>query len=141
MNDLNKKLNIKRILPHRLLKKGKPKKKKYIYTVTCLRGIPTYCLPKSQWPKSEKERNKVNRHRCFGWFSNLKKAKDYIDLDGRFLRDQQYDLLVIERIPEAICGISIPKEWWFKWEGDDEGKFVPIDKPEELNHTICFGMG
>ena len=115
---------------------------KYIYVLTCKHGIPTYAWPKKDWPKDEKEHSRLNSSRTFGWFSSLKRAKEAIELDGEWYHEEEFMLAVIEKVSEgAMCG-DIPKEWWYEWTGGHEnGKYVPIDKPEVLKQTIAWGMG
>jgi len=116
---------------------------KYIYTITCMHGIPTYAWPKDKWPKDTKEKNRLNRQRVFGWYSSLKKVQRAIEKDGEILHEHEFMLAVIEKVAQGTHGAcDIPKEWWYEWKGDHEnGKFVSIVKPKELDHTIGFGIG
>lgn len=113
---------------------------KYIYTVTCLNDVPSYALSKKEYNKlTEKERNHRNHRRCFGWFGRLQEAKKNVKNNTGDVHECSHLYAVIEKVAEGVYGgCEIPKEWWYKW---DDSKYVPIEKPKELNHVINFGMG
>lgn len=120
----------------------KKSKTKYIYTITCLYDIPPCCqdkMSKDQYEKATKEYQSHGGDRCFGWFSSLKESKECVEKNYGDIHEGSYRYVVIEKMSDGIHGgFSIPKEWWYEWK---EGKFVPIDKPEKLQHTISFGLG
>lgn len=116
---------------------------KYIYTITGLAGIATFYLAKKDWPKTKKEQNILNSWRCFGWISNLKTAKLIVENNDCDIHEYFYKYIVIEKIADGMHGgFKIPKEWWYEWvSSNEEGHYISIEKPEELKHTINFGLG
>lgn len=126
------------------------KSPKFIYTVTCLYDIPPYCdesLSKKERKKKMEEYKAHGGRRAFGWFSSLKKAKEAVENNYCDIHECSYKYAIIEKTVEGFhCGLNYYKEYWYQWEGDDwrgsdAGKFVPINKPSELEKIISWGLG
>jgi hypothetical protein len=79
-------------------------------------------------------------HRTWGWYSKLKDAQECVNLNSCDIYEGEYNYAVIEEISEGVLqGGEIPKEWWYKWEGDWEtGKYKPCEKPKEYEGYIVF---
>ena len=125
---------------------------KYIYVIT---GIQfgymygdkkrhkdgTYHSYRIRTSPTQDKRFTIRDQRTWGWYSTLKGAKEALKLySGAILENSCYTSVVIEKFSEGLC--TMPREWWYKWEGtEEEGKYVPGEKPKEFKHICCFGMG
>ena len=97
-------------------------KRKYIYTVTVLKDL-----------------NIPSGRRCFGWFSNPKKAKEAVERNGCDIHECLYMFAVVERFEDGLYSIS-RVTWWYKWN-EKLKCYEPIEKPEEVSNRINFGIG
>ena len=57
--------------------------------------------------------------------------------------EASYMLAVIEGIqPNILYGNVIGEQYWYMWEGPyHDGKYVPIEIPEEYKNILGFGIG
>lgn len=71
----------------------------------------------------------ITRKRIIGWFPILKTAEFVITFNAEDIHRDGYNHCVIEEMPS---GIYPSRNWekWFKWEED---KFLPADRPNELD--------
>lgn len=83
----------------------------------------------------------IIRSRTWGWFADLATAKKSLAQNWADMFEMgYYPHGVIEEIYEGILhGATIPKEWWYKWEGTcQKGKYKPWKKPKQYDHVIGF---
>ena len=75
-----------------------------------------------------------------GWFTKLSMAKKYVEGNWCDLAEHQFNLAVIEEVPEGFVTNLPTKELWYAWMGKDwnNGKFISINKPETLKSIVCF---
>lgn len=71
-----------------------------------------------------------------GWYVDEEEAFKAVMENRGGMEECLYDYAVIEEVPPGVYAIP-SKEAWFKWNGD-EGKFMPISKPEEIRSVVCF---
>lgn len=78
--------------------------------------------------------------RTWGWYADLKTAKQSVLENWCDIHETMYDHVVIEEIPETVIyGGELPKEWWYKWHGScEKGGYKPWKKPKEYNNIIGF---
>jgi len=122
------------------------KDRNYIYTITCLYDIPPYCheyKSKAAYTRAYKKYKSHGGNRTFGWFTSLKKAKEAVENNYADIHEYSYLYVIIEKTKEGVYGgFELPKEYWYKWDGShDGGKYVPIEKPDELKRVVCWGFG
>ena len=76
--------------------------------------------------------------RVIGYFRTLKKAQRIVeDNIGDINEDNYYPYAVIEEVEHGIYPVSTVA-YYYHWNGE---KYVPIDKPKELNHIVSVTMG
>lgn len=76
--------------------------------------------------------------RTFGYFLELKEAKEAVLENRCDIHELYYGYVVIEEFEEGIH--QAPKnEYWYNWR-HDKG-YVKCKKPDKLQDTFCFGMG
>ena len=101
-----------------------------IYTITTLKTIYGY-------------RNPVHTYelgcRTVGYYTSLRVAKEEVERNSMDIYEEgYYPFCVVEEVqPGIYFGIGYG-EHWYQWI---DGGYKPIDKPEELKHTIGFSMG
>ncbi len=135
------------------MNKKKPAKRgpKVVYVVTTLRfgykylnakrsadGI-YHSYRKRTYPTQRKYFT-IKSIRTWGWYSDLKTAKQCVEENWADIYEGDYDCAIIEEIAEGILhGCEIPKEWWYKWRGSwEKGGYKPWKKPKEYNNIIGF---
>lgn len=87
----------------------------------------------------------------FGHFPTVEEAQEAVKQNYGGMDECLYNFLVIEEVAYGIYGRIITAdpdepskgEWWYKWEHPDgqEGRWVPMDKPEWSFGLIGWGMG
>lgn len=75
--------------------------------------------------------NEYKDSRCWGYYNDLKTAKDVISRDSS-MEETIYDYLVIEKVEEGIYP-TIKEVAWYEWS---EEKWVEINKPEQF-YRVC----
>ena len=99
-----------------------PQERKHIYTVTARDGLDAQ-----------------DRHRCFGWFSRLKRAQNAVENNELDIYECSNVFAIIERVSDGIHNnCSVSKEWWYRWVN---GKYQPIEKPKEVKHVVGWSIG
>jgi len=82
---------------------------------------------------------KLNSHRVFGWFPDLKRAKKAVEINECDMEECYYDYLIIEEMKPGIhC--KVVKEYWHKWDAKKK-KWIKTNKPKELSNVINFTIG
>ena len=94
------------------------------------------------WDKglSKEERITAARNhsdRCFGYYISENEAVETVLENRCDIWEFSYDYVVIEEIGEGIHGYCY-KRAWFKW---DDGNYIPIKEPKEVEHIINFSIG
>jgi len=83
------------------------------------------------------EDNERISKRCVGFFHELETAQCHVELYGENIREETYNILVIEETFPGFYYLN-EKTWWYIWKN---GKYIPTDIPERFETTINFGMG
>jgi hypothetical protein len=82
----------------------------------------------------------ILRSRCVGYYPYLSDATQCIlENWGDIYENGHYTHAVIEEVKPGIYAFP-RREWWYKWEKEERG-YMPIDKPEGLKYSVCFGIG
>lgn len=107
---------------------------KHIYTVTCL-----------SLNAKDHRGKRVERTRCWGWFSSLKEAKACVRENwGDLFEMAWYTYAVIEKMCDGPMALA-EGEWWYQaiYTPGCNGnpKVRRIKKPKRLAQSVCFGMG
>jgi len=82
--------------------------------------------------------------RTFGWYPSLKKAREAVVTNDGDIHEYSFKYAVIEKVANGVHGgwLYNYKENWYEWEGAHEnGKYIPIEKPEPLKNVIAWGIG
>lgn len=122
-----------------------------IYVITAIEFGFKYANPKrsddgkyhsyfARTSEDQKEYFTIRNKRTWGWYSDLKTAKESVEMNNADIYEGQYNHAVIEEVAEGILfGGDIPKEWWYKWEGTwEEGGYKPAEKPGEYLGVMGF---
>jgi len=80
--------------------------------------------------------------RCVGVCSSFDRAVEIVETNEGHIWENSYDLVVVEAIVDnAVYGNIIGEDYWWVWEGDDDGKYVAIITPKEFDNTVGWGVG
>lgn len=77
--------------------------------------------------------------RCVGYFKDLKEAKERVKKNYCDIFEFLYKYAVIEKVPEGIYR-GIDSEYWFEIDLE-KLEYKEIEKPEQFEGYICFGIG
>lgn len=83
--------------------------------------------------------------RVFGWFSNLKEAREHVINNKGDIHEDRYCYAVIEEIASGIHP-QVLNEYWYEidFESKEETEeilFKKCDKPKYFENTYNFGIG
>jgi len=122
-----------------------------IYVVTTLRFGFKYADPEmhpdgkyhsyyKRTSEDQKEYYTIVSSRTWGWYKELDDAKECVLHNYGDIAEIEYHYALIEEVKEGVLwGVDIPKEWWYKWEGDwEDGEYQLSKKPDEEKNVICF---
>ena len=77
--------------------------------------------------------------RCFGYFSDLARAKAAVERNEMDLHECLYIYCVIEHLPEGIHPLDLDTPpLWYGWR---ENAWTPIEAPEATRQMIGFALG
>ena len=78
--------------------------------------------------------------RCVGVCSSFERAIVIVERNEGDIWEASYDLVVVEAILDnCVYGNVIGEDYWFVWDGSEDGKYVAILTPKEFES--CFGWG
>lgn len=127
------------------------KKQKFVYVVTTIQfgdkyinktrskdGI--YHSYRLRTSPSQKKYFGIIDKRTWGWYNDIKDAKEVIEMNSCDIYEGNYTYALIEKIDEGVVfGMSIPEEHWYKWKGTwEKGGYKPAKKPKQYSHIIHF---
>ena len=75
--------------------------------------------------------------RAVGWYPTLEEAKETVINNSCDIQELLYTYAVIEEVGPHLYP-DIKTEVWFEWK---DGKFCPIDKPQEFWGLCNWSMG
>lgn len=80
--------------------------------------------------------------RCVGVCSSFERAMEIVKMNEGDIREDAYILVVVEAvIDNAVYSNVIDEDYWFVWNGKDDGKYLPIETPDEFKNTFGWGVG
>jgi hypothetical protein len=80
-------------------------------------------------------------NRCWGWYSNLKLAKQHIkDNITDIAEDGSFNYAVIEEVPMGILPLETKEIQWYKYNIKNN-KYQECEKPKWSNTTINWAIG
>ena len=77
--------------------------------------------------------------RTFGWFSSFELADKAVRTNQCDIYECLYQYVIIEEIADGIHGPCY-REWWYKWDKEDE-IFESVEKPIETKNIMNWSMG
>lgn len=83
---------------------------------------------------------RVYETRTVGYFTTLEEAKKCIEENWGDIQECYYKYAVIEDVEPGLYKSIDSTSIWYKWSKAKE-KFLPIDKPTQLNQIVGFTIG
>ena|ERR1700733_14700867 len=84
---------------------------------------------------------KFNSKRTPGITTSFDKANTLVEGNYGDIYEFSYGLVVVEAVMANQLYGNIPDEqYWYAWDQQQE-KYVPIETPKQLEHTIGWGIG
>jgi hypothetical protein len=85
----------------------------------------------------------VTHQRCVAVYSSLEKAKQIVEENVGDIYEYYYRWVVIEAVQvDWLYGGFDREEYWYEWTGDGEtGSYISIEKPEDWENIINWGIG
>ena len=82
----------------------------------------------------------VYNSRTIGYATTLEEAKHWVETNACDIHEDYYKYVVIEDVAPGIYTSTDSTSIWYKWSKARE-KYIPIEKPTQLNQIVGFTIG
>jgi len=70
------------------------------------------------------------------------RARQIVETNEGDIWEYSYMLAVIEGVRlDYLYGSDEQPQFWYRWEGGEEGHYVPIETPPRLKNVVGWGIG
>ena len=82
----------------------------------------------------------IGESRTIGYATTLEEAKQWVESNKFDIHEDCYKYVVIEDVAPGIYTSTDSTSIWYKWSKARE-KYIPIEKPAQLNQIVGFTIG